>query len=65
MKKQYISPLIQIQCTQDDELLNSASITDITGVINPIDTGGSAQEGSGSDSRRHRNLWDDEEEEFY
>ena len=65
MKKQYISPLIQIQCIQDDELLNNASIINITGLDNPIDTGGSAQEGTGSDSRLHRNLWDDEEEEYY
>ena len=62
MKKQYISPEVICQQIYLDSLLDNTSITNVTGTDNPIDVGGNAEEG-GSDSRRHRDIWADEEEE--
>lgn len=63
MKKQYISPITYI-VRVDSTHLCTHSITNIEGTQNPIETGGDAGQGTGSDSRRRRRIeWDDEEEE--
>ena len=64
MKKQYISPLTRIVWAETTNLCTH-SITGFSGTEHEVETNGDADAGSGSDSRRHRNLWDDEEEEYY
>lgn len=61
MKKQYISPeALQEQMVLDSMILGSITGIDKGDLTNDIGIGGSAEEGTGSDSRRHRNVWTDE-----
>ena len=63
MKKQYISPEALQEQMVLDSLLNAASITGVTGegLEHGIEMGGEAGEGTGSDSRRRRDIWSDED----
>ena len=63
MKKQYISPLTHIVRVETTHLC-TPSVTRVTGTDHDIDLDGEAEENTGSDSRR-RNVWDDEEEDYY
>lgn len=62
MKKQYISPEALQEQMVLDSLLNAASITGVDGegLEHGIEMGGGAEEG-GSDSRRRRDIWSDED----
>ena len=70
MKKEYISPEILSQRLCLEGLMQTASPTikvnnNDNDLTNSIDVGGSAADGTGSDSRRGRDLWEDEEEEDF
>ena len=65
MKKNYIAPEMLLQVVEMLPLMSGGSINieNNGGLNNPIQTGGEAGDGEGSDSRRTYNVWDDEEEE--
>ena len=66
MKKQYISPEVLCHQIHLGNLLNDASVTIDSGdLTHPIENGGDAGDGEGSDSRRRRDIWADEEEDEY
>jgi hypothetical protein len=65
MKKQYISPETLSLRLNLEGIMQAGTITNIDSTTtNPIDTGGDAGDGEGSDSRRHRDMWEDEEEDY-
>ena len=63
MKKQYISPeTLSLKLCLGNMMQTGSPINVESNTENPIGVGGDATEG-GSDSRRHRDIWEDEEEE--
>lgn len=62
MKKNYISPVTESIVLSTQAIMNNTSIT-YDGNAPAPETGGEAGEGEGSDSRRRRTVWDDEEED--
>ena len=63
MKKQYISPETLSLTLRLDRIMQTGSVTVQTDTDNPINVGEDAEGGTGSDSRRHRDIWADEEED--
>ena len=64
MKKNYISPAAESILVTPHAIMNDASFQYDGNAPKP-ETGGDAGDGEGSDSRRHRDIWADEEEEDY
>lgn len=66
MKKQYISPETLSLRLNLEGIMQAGTITNISypNSDHPIDTGGDAGDGEGSDSRRHRDMWEDEEDDY-
>ena len=65
MKKQYISPeTLSIKLNIGSVMQTASPVKVESDTEHPIGTGGDATPG-GSDSRRHYDVWADEEEEDY
>ncbi|MBQ3631811.1 MAG: hypothetical protein II949_11305 [Prevotella sp.] len=62
MKKNYISPTTESILLSIQTILQ-ASIT-YDGDAPKPEVGGDAGDGEGGDSRRHRDMWEDEEEDY-
>ncbi len=63
MKKQYISPETLSLTLRLDRIMQTGSVTVQYDTDNPIVVGEDAEGGTGSDSRRQRDIWADEEDE--
>ena len=65
MKKQYISPETLSLRLNLEGIMQAGTISNIDypDSDHPIETGGDAGDGEGSDSRR-RDIWEDEEEDY-